>query len=92
MPRLFKIGSYSIYFWVNEGQPVEPVHIHISEGHQTENATKIWLTSEGKCKLEHNNSKIQTRHLYNIMRLVEQNAKTVLKNWEETFGEVKFYC
>lgn len=92
MPRLFRIGKYKIYFWVNEGQPTEPVHVHVSEGNQTENATKIWLTSEGKCKLAHNNSKIPTRHLYNIMRLIEQNAQNVLEKWKEIFGEVRFYC
>ena len=92
MPHLFKIGSYKIYFWVNEGQPIEPVHVHISEGNPTENATKIWLTSDGKCQLCHNNSKIPSRYLYNIMRFIEQNSAVVLEKWKKIFGEVKFYC
>ena len=32
MPRVFKIGSYVIYFWVNENDPLEPVHVHVCEG------------------------------------------------------------
>ena len=90
MPRLFKIGSYTVYFWVNENQPVEPIHVHISEGHQTANSTKIWITSEGKCKLCNNNSKIPAKYLYNIMKLIEQTNKKIIDKWKEYFGEVNF--
>lgn len=92
MPRLFKLGNYIIYFWSNENQPVEPVHVHISEGHQSANATKIWLTSDGTCKLCHNNSKIPSRHLYNTMQFIEANSKMIIDQWKKYFGEVKFYC
>lgn len=34
MPRVFKIGSYIIYFWVNENDPLEPVHVHVCEAMQ----------------------------------------------------------
>lgn len=29
MPQILRIGPYSIYFWSNEGDPLEPVHVHI---------------------------------------------------------------
>lgn len=32
MPQELKIGSYSVYFWFNENDPLEPIHVHISEG------------------------------------------------------------
>lgn len=32
MPQIFRIGSYIVYFWSNEGIPLEPVHVHIAEG------------------------------------------------------------
>nr|DAV29283.1 MAG TPA: hypothetical protein [Bacteriophage sp.] len=25
MPQIFKIGSYSVYFWSNAGKPLEPI-------------------------------------------------------------------
>ena len=31
MPQIFKVGSYLIYFWLNEGKPLEPIHVHVSE-------------------------------------------------------------
>ena len=27
MPQIFKIGSFWVYFWSNEGVPLEPVHV-----------------------------------------------------------------
>ena len=27
MPQLLRIGPYSIYFWSNEGDPLEPIHL-----------------------------------------------------------------
>lgn len=58
MPQIFRIGSYIIYFWSNEGNPLEPVHVHIVEGQASANATKVWITSSGKALLCNNNSRI----------------------------------
>ena len=44
MPRVFKIGAYLVYFWSNEGDPLEPIHVHIAEGVPSECTTKVWLT------------------------------------------------
>ena len=41
MPQIFRVGPYSIYFWSNENNPLEPIHVHIAEGKATANATKV---------------------------------------------------
>ena len=92
MPQLFRIGGYKIYFWKNENQPLEPVHVHISKGKPSANATKVWLTADGGCKLCHNRSRIPQNFLHNIINLIADNSSNILDKWEETFGEVKFYC
>ena len=51
MPQVFRIGSYWVYFWSNENDPLEPLHVHVSEGAPNANATKIWITKAGKCYL-----------------------------------------
>ena len=53
MPQVFKIGSYWVYFWANENDPLEPIHVHVSQGAPSSNATKIWITRAGKCYLCH---------------------------------------
>ena len=48
MPQIFKIGSFWVYFWSNEGVPLEPVHVHVSE---VISVCKGSLLAK-KCKLE----------------------------------------
>ena len=81
MPQVFKIGSYWIYFWANEGEPIEPIHVHVAEGAPQSNATKIWITSAGKCLLANNNSNIPKVALRNIMRIIEARSAEVIDKW-----------
>ena len=32
MPQVFKVGSYWVYFWANENEPLEPIHVHVAQG------------------------------------------------------------
>ena len=32
MPTLLRIGPYRIFFYSNEGNPLEPPHVHASAG------------------------------------------------------------
>ena len=92
MPQLFKIGSYRIYFWANENDPLEPVHVHIAQGAPTPNATKVWITRRGKCLLCHNHSKIPDFILRNIMQVLETQSDFIIDAWQEFFGEARFFC
>ena len=92
MPQVFKIGSYWVYFWTNENKPIEPVHVHISEGKPTQNATKVWITSAGKTLLANNNSNIPDVTLRNIMRILETRSEEIISKWTKYFGEAKYYC
>lgn len=92
MPQLFKIGSYTIYFWSNENDPLEPIHVHIAEGRATANATKIWITSTGKALLCNNKSRIPQRILKRMMRFIEANSSMIIEKWIEQFEEIRYYC
>lgn len=70
MPRVFKIGSYWVYFWSNENEPLEPIHVHVSKGKPEANGTKVWITSRGKCLLANNDSPIADNVLKNILRII----------------------
>ena len=92
MPQIFRIGSFLIYFWANEGKPLEPIHVHVSEGVPSENSTKIWITKSGKCILCNNNSQIPQRTLKNIMEIIEARNNDVKTKWNDFFGETFYYC
>lgn len=92
MPQIFKIGEYIIYFWVNENDPLEPVHVHVARGKPYKNATKIWITRSGGCLLQNNHSAIPERQLRIIMQIAAARHEEIIRKWQETFGEITFYC
>lgn len=92
MPQVFKVGGYWVYFWSNENDPLEPVHVHVCLGAPQRNATKIWITKAGKCLLCHNHSQINERVLRNIMDVIEARSGEVLEKWQAHFGRMEFYC
>ena len=92
MPQVFKIGSYWVYFWANENEPLEPIHVHVSQGAPTRTATKIWITKAGKCYLVNNGSQIPAKVLRNIMAVIEARSGEVIRKWIEFFGEIRYFC
>lgn len=92
MPQVFKIGSYWVYFWSNEGRPLEPVHVHVAEGSPVANATKIWITRMGKAYLCNNASQIPMPVLKNIMRIIEARSGEIIAKWFSYFEETTFFC
>ena len=92
MPRIFSIGGYIVYFWVNESKPLEPVHVHVCKGTPSPAATKIWITRSGGCLLCHNKSKISNRNLRIIMQTIESRSQDVIDLWYQTFQQISYYC
>lgn len=92
MPSLFRIGKYLVFFWSNENE--EPIHVHVSEGRPTPNATKLWLTSKGGCIIANNNSRIPNHDLADIMDVIEAQFFFICKAWRSHFvvDNIKFFC
>ena len=67
MPLVLTIDRYRVFFWINEGSPLEPV----SEGHSVPHATKTWLLASGRCRLCSKDSRIPESALRNFMRILE---------------------
>ena len=65
MPKLFTVSGYNVFFWSNEQG--EPIHVHVSKGRPTSNATKIWLTKTGGCIVANNGSKIPEKELNELL-------------------------
>lgn len=53
------VSGYIVYFGSNEEG--EPIHVHVSKGRPTPNATKIWLTRTGGCIVASNGSQIASK-------------------------------
>ena len=92
MPQVFKVGSYLVFLWFSEGVPLEPVHVHVSEGVPSENATKIWITKNHKALLCHNKSNIPHHKLNTIMKVIEARSEEIEEKWATYFGQIAYYC
>lgn len=85
MPQcLLKFLGYVIYFWIGDGD--EPIHVHISKGVQTPNATKVWLTEDG-AEIANNNSRISDGDLKKLLRYITYNQNRIVMEWLRRFGK-----
>lgn len=92
MPQIFRLGSYWVYFWTDECKPLEPVHVHVSQGSPSPNSTKIWITKSGNSMLCNNNSHIPPKTLRNIMRIIEARSSEITEKWYSYFGKIEYFC
>ena len=92
MPSLFSIGGYRIFFWSNEMH--EPIHVHVCKGKPSSKATKIWLTSKGKCVLANNNSRIEKTELNELLGVISAHFFLICDEWKKHFlvDDINFYC
>ena len=84
MPTLMEIFGYKIYFWSNEGMPLEPIHVHISKKPHHD-STKIWILQNGKCEIANNNDNIPQKHLKELIDTISIYRKRIEKMWQEKF-------
>ena len=92
MPQVIMIGPYVIYFGMDEGKPLEPIHVHVAEGVPRANATKVWLTQSGKAILATRRSDIPAADLRKLLRIIEANVDEIRDKWLEYFDEIRYYC
>ena len=93
MPQLLRFGPYRIYFWSNEGLPLEPIHVHISNGIPNAEATKIWITQNKRALLANPNDKrIPTKILNRLVEMIEAQSDDIIEAWLERFEEISYFC
>ena len=89
MPSLMTLFGYKLYFWSNENNPLEPIHIHVSKNPH-KNATKIWICKDGPCILDNNNDKIPGKDLKKIINAVNDFSEEIIQAWIDHFGEISY--
>lgn len=93
MPQVLRFGAYRVYFWSNEGMPLEPIHVHVSNGIPGPDATKIWITQTGRALLANQNDKrISPKILSHLLEMIEAQSDDIISAWKERFGSIEYYC
>ena len=89
MPKALRdFLGMSFYFWSNEksGTTLEPIHIHVSKGAPSPNATKLWLHQSGDVELCYNGSELNDKELSRAIEYVKTNYNGIVAAWYQHFG------
>jgi hypothetical protein len=80
MPKVFHWNGYRFHFYANEGNPREPMHIHVA---QTGADAKFWLLPE--VELAYNRG-YNARTIRRLQDMVEQRRDELEDAWNEFFS------
>lgn len=81
MPTIFKIGSFRFFFYSNEGNPREPVHVHVE---RDETEAKFWLWPD--VSLAYNDG-FNAKTLRELIIIIEDRRDDIERAWNEFFRE-----
>ena len=80
MPVIFRHRGIRVFFYSNEGDPREPVHVHAQRG---ECLAKIWVHPAAAVAESYGFS---SSELKDLISAVEQNADLIERSWNDYFG------
>jgi len=80
MPVVLRIGGFRFFFYSNEGDPREAVHVHVRRG---EAVAKVWLEPDIAIADSYG---FDSRTLGEIVRMVAANKRLIERRWYEHFG------
>jgi hypothetical protein len=80
VPVVLRHRGIRIFFFSNEGNPREPIHIHALRG---DAEAKIWLDPRPRVA---NNVGFAARTIADLLELVERHRDVIEEAWHEHFG------
>jgi hypothetical protein len=80
MPKVFSWRGYRFHFFSNEGDPLEPCHIHVQKD---KNRAKFWI--EPYIYLEYNYG-FTSQELNRFRKIIEENEELIRSKWDEYFN------
>jgi hypothetical protein len=80
VPTVLRHRGYTVFFFSNEGDPLEPVHVHVRAGGAL---AKFWVAPAVVLAENHGFSAHQLRE---IEQLVRDNRGRIQGAWHEHFG------
>ncbi|MBI5655497.1 MAG: DUF4160 domain-containing protein [Geobacter sp.] len=79
MPIIFRYKGYRLFFFSNEGNPLEPLHVHIRQGGAL---AKFWVVPDVAIAESYGMTSSELRELVEV---VEQNRELIERKWHEYF-------
>jgi len=80
MPTVFRFEGFRFFFYSNEGDPREPVHVHVrKDGGEA----KFWVRPEVGLALS---TGFDARTLRRLAAIVAERADEIVEAWHVHFG------
>lgn len=80
MPNVLRIDRWRFYFYSNEGDPLEPPHIHVR---CPDGEAKFWLEPDVTLA---DSEGLDARSLRQLTVLVRTHRVTLLRSWHDYFA------
>lgn len=80
MPVILRYKGYTFFFFSNEGDPREPLHVHVR---RAEDSAKFWLETQ-VCVAE--SYGLNSQELNELAKVVADNHQLIERTWHEFFG------
>ena len=80
MPRVFELDGYKFFFFSNEGNPLEPCHIHVRKSGCL---AKLWITDKVDIA---DNIGFSASELNEIKKMAENNIILITEAWNDFFN------
>ena len=80
MPKVFEWNGYRFHFYSNEGDPREPLHIHVTKGRDT---AKFWLRPDVAVASDRGFS---PRVLSQLVAVIEEHRESIEATWHDYFA------
>ncbi len=80
MPTVSRAEGFRFFFYSNEGDPREPLHIHVMKGGAE---AKVWLSPDVAVA---DSSGFDARELRRIVAIAADHAAEIERAWHDYFG------
>jgi hypothetical protein len=79
VPVVFRFQGFRFFFYSNEGEPPQPVQVHVLKGGLE---AKFWLRPQVQAAY---NWGYDARTLHMLLKVVHDNRELIEKGWNEFF-------
>lgn len=80
MPVVFRYKGFRFFFYSNEGNPREPVHVHVRAGGDE---AKIWLEPQVRVATSYG---LDAGTLRELVEVAQANRELIERTWHDCFG------
>ena len=80
MPKVFEWKGCKFFFYANEGDPLEPCHIHVRKG---ECEAKFWIEPDVTLAVSYGFS---SKELHELRDVIHNQDDLIRRKWNEFFS------